>query len=156
MDQARVLVVDDEEGLRTLMVCALEETGCTVYEAGDGEEGLARFEEHADELDVVVLDLTMPKLGGDEVFRRIRTRRPDMRVILCSGYTEEDIIRHFDGQGLSGFIEKPFRPSELIKKIGAVLAEHPRSGSGQMASSEVGPKVNATHNIARKGFADGA
>lgn len=153
--QARVLVVDDEEGLRSLMVSALAEAGCTVYEAGDGEEGLARFEEHADEIDVVVLDLTMPKLGGDEVFRRIRAGHPGMRVILCSGYTEEDIIRHFDGQGLSGFIEKPFRPSELIKKIGEVLAESPRPGDRQLVSA-VAPKVNIHHNIPRKGLADGA
>ncbi len=123
MERTKVLLVDDEEGLRSLMAIALEEAGCTVFQAGDGEEGMAQFRRHGHEVDVVVLDLTMPRLGGDEVFRRIRASRPEMRIILCSGYTEEDIARQFDGLGLSGFIEKPFTPSELIEKISSVLAE---------------------------------
>ena len=122
MGHTKVLLVDDEEGLRTLMAIALEDAGCTVFQAADGEDGMAQFRRHADELDVVVLDLTMPRMGGDEVFRRIRASHPQMHVILCSGYTEEDISRQFDGLGLSGFIEKPFAPSELIEKIGTVLA----------------------------------
>lgn len=122
MENTRVLLVDDEEGLRSLMAIALEEAGCTVFQAADGEEGMAQFRRHEHELDVVVLDLTMPRLSGDEVFRRIRASRPETPIILCSGYTEEDISRQFDGLGLSGFIEKPFTPSELIEKIGSVLA----------------------------------
>ena len=125
IDQAHVLVVDDEEGLRSLMVSALEEAGCTVYSAADGVEGVEQFQRHREDIDVVVLDLTMPRLNGDEVFRRIRSSQPETRVILCSGYTEEDIVRHFDGRGLAGFIEKPFKPSELISKIGSVLASAP-------------------------------
>ena len=121
MGHTKVLLVDDEEGLRTLMAIALEDAGCTVFQAGDGEEGVAQFRRYADELDVVVLDLTMPRMGGDEVFRQIRASHPAMPVILSSGYTEEDISRQFNGRGLSGFIEKPFAPSELIDKIGAVL-----------------------------------
>ena len=123
MEQTKVLLVDDEEGLRSLMAIALEEAGCIVFQAADGEEGMTQFRRHQHELDVIVLDLTMPKLGGDEVFRRIRASRPEMRIILCSGYTEEDIARQFDGLGLSGFIEKPFTPSELIEKITLVLGE---------------------------------
>lgn len=122
MDRTKVLLVDDEEGLRSLMASALEEAGCTVFQASDGEEGMNQFRRHGHELDVVVLDLTMPRMGGDEVFRRIRASRPGMRIILCSGYTKEDISRQFNGRGLSGFIEKPFTPSELIEKIGSVLA----------------------------------
>ena len=122
MEKVRVLIVDDEEGLRSLMAIALEEAGCTVYQACDGEEGLAQFRRHGHELDVVVLDLTMPKIGGDEVFRRIRASRPQTPVILCSGYTEDDVSRQFKGLGLAGFIEKPFTPSELVKKISAVLS----------------------------------
>ena len=122
MEKTRILVVDDEEGLRSLMAIALEEAGCTVFQAADGEEGLAQFRRHERELDMVVLDLTMPRMNGDEVFRRIRASRPDTPIILCSGYTKEDISRQFDGLGLSGFIEKPFTPSELIEKIGTVLA----------------------------------
>ncbi len=144
IDHARVLVVDDEEGLRTLMVCALEEAGCTVFEAADGIEGIKQFQEHRDEIDVVVLDLTMPRLGGDEVFRRIHQSRPDAKVILCSGYTEEDTVRRFDGNGLAGFIEKPFKPSELIHKIGAVLA------------TPIKDHADGTHKNGRKTVANGS
>ena len=122
INHAHVLVVDDEEGLRSLMVSALEDAGCTVYAAADGEEGVEQFQRHREDIDVVVLDLTMPRLNGDEVYRRIRSCRPNTQVIMCSGYTEKDIVRHFDSRGLAGFIEKPFKPSELIEKIGLVLA----------------------------------
>ena len=144
------LVVDDEEGLRTLMVAALEEEGCTVYEASDGVEGLAQFEAHRDEIDVVVLDLTMPRLGGDEVFRRIRSVSPDTRVILCSGYTEEDIVRRFDGQGLSAFLEKPFKPSELLEKVAAALAGLPGSSAELAVPVKPRQTSGATHNFGRK------
>ena len=122
IDHAHVLVVDDEEGLRSVMISALEDAGCTVYAAADGQEGVEQFQRHREDIDVVVLDLTMPRLNGDEVYRRIRSCQPDTRVIMCSGYTEEDIVRHFDSRGLAGFLEKPFKPSELIEKISAVLA----------------------------------
>ena len=137
MERTKVLLVDDEEGLRSLMAIALEEAGCTVFQASDGEEGIAQFRRHGHELDVVVLDLTMPRLGGDEVFRRIRASRPSTHIILCSGYTEEDITRQFHGLGLSGFLEKPFTPSELIEKISSVLAGPPPGNEppGLVASS---------------------
>ncbi len=149
VDRATVLLVDDEESLRTLMATALEEAGTRVFEAGDGEEGLEQFHRHAEEIDVVVLDLTMPRLGGEAVFQRIRAARPGTCVILSSGYTEEDINRQFAGQGLSGFIEKPFTPSELIEKIRSVLAE---DGHGGVTCAEA---VGA-ENGARKVPADGA
>ncbi len=123
LKRTSVLIVDDEEGLRTLMAIALEDVGCRVFQASDGEEGMAQFRRHGHEIDVVVLDLTMPRMGGDEMFRRIRASHPAIPIILCSGYTQEDISHQFDGLGLSAFIEKPFAPSELIERIGAVLAE---------------------------------
>jgi PAS domain S-box-containing protein len=116
-----VLIVDDEEGLRSLMAQALEAAGCTVYQAADGEAGVEEFRGHAFEIDVTLLDLTMPKLGGEEVFQQIIEMRPDACVILCSGYTEEDVVRQFSGHRLAGFIEKPFRPSDLIEKIRLAL-----------------------------------
>ena len=128
-----VLLVDDEEGLRSLMASALVDAGSRVFQAADGEEGLEQFRRHGHEIDVVVLDLTMPRLGGEEVFHRIRAARQDTCVILSSGYTEEDINRQFAGQGLSGFIEKPFTPSELIDKIRSVLAADGECGMAYAA-----------------------
>ena len=128
VERACVLLVDDEEGLRSLMAAALREAGTHVYEAADGQEALEEFRLHGHEIDVVVLDLTMPRIGGEEVFRRIRAAQPATCIILCSGYTEEDINRQFAGRGLSGFLEKPFTPSELIEKIRSVLVEDGHGG----------------------------
>ena len=150
IDHAHVLVVDDEESLRLLMVSALEEAGCTVYAAADGQEGVEQFQRHREDIDVVVLDLTMPRLNGDEVYRRIRSSQPDARVIMCSGYTEEDIVRHFDSQGLAGFIEKPFKPSELIEKISAVLADGGEPLSIAASASMLPVVSNGTQNNGRK------
>ena len=89
----------------------------------DGEDGIEQFGDHRDDMDAVVLDLTMPKLSGEEVFRQIKAARPEVPVILCSGYTQEDVARQFAGVELDGFIEKPFTPSQLIDKLRTVLAE---------------------------------
>ena len=70
----------------------------------------------------MVLDLTMPRLNGDEVFRQIMDSDPDAKVLLISGYTQEDVARHFTGQRVTGYLEKPFPPSELIAKVRAALA----------------------------------
>ena len=133
-----VLIVDDEESLRSLMAEALQGEGAVTVQAVDGEDGIEQFNRHEDELDAVVLDLTMPKLSGEEVFRQIKARRPAVPVILCSGYTQEDVARQFAGVELDGFIEKPFTPSLLIAKLRAAIAEarplvgaRPGAGAGR-------------------------
>ncbi len=123
-----VLIVDDEESLRSLMADALQAEGATVIQAVDGEDGIEQFHEHRSVLDAVVLDLTMPKLNGEEVFRQIKALRPDLPIVLCSGYTQEDVAKQFVGVELDGFIEKPFTPSQLIEKLRVALyaeAGHP-------------------------------
>ena len=125
---ASVLIVDDEESLRTLMADALGNEGVTTWQAVDGEDGIEQFSRHEDELDAVVLDLTMPKLSGEEVFRQIKARRPALPVLLCSGYTQEDVARQFAGVELDGFIEKPFTPSQLVAKLRAALADERPAG----------------------------
>ena len=116
-----ILLVDDEESLRSLMAMALVETGCKVLQAVDGEDGVTQFRRHQEEIDLTVLDLTMPRLNGDEVFRQIMDVRPDAKVVLVSGYTQEDVASHFTGHHVTGYLEKPFPPSELIAKIRAAL-----------------------------------
>lgn len=120
---AMVLVIDDEESLRSLMADALQMEGAAVLQAVDGEDGIEQFNDHQADIDVVVLDLTMPKLSGEEVFRQIKATRPDVPVILCSGYTQEDVAKQFVGVELDGFIEKPFTPSQLIGLLRTALAE---------------------------------
>ena len=115
------LVIDDDEDVRRLVGRMLERSGFTVLTAPDGREGLALFREHANEVTFVLLDMTMPHMGGDETFRELRRIRADVRVVLMSGYTEEEITSRFAGKGLAGFLHKPFTPQRLRAKLQLIL-----------------------------------
>jgi PAS domain S-box-containing protein len=118
-----VLVVDDEEMVRktTQMLFAL--AGFHVLTAADGQEAIDVFAKHHEQIVGVVLDLTMPKMAGDEVFRELTRIDPDVRVILTSGYTEEDMMRRFAGQRVFGFVEKPEPIDGIIAKLQQALGD---------------------------------
>jgi len=118
-----ILIVDDESSVRNVTSTALRRVGFDVLEARDGQEALDLLDEHQDEIRLVLLDVTMPRMGGEETYRRIRQITKDIPVILSSGYNEQDATGHFNGKGLSGFIQKPYRPTDLIAKIRALLGE---------------------------------
>lgn len=121
LGQGIVLVVDDEPSVRTVVKRMLEKAGFHVLTACDGREGLERFKEHADEICLVLLDMTMPRMNGEEVFREIKKIRDDIRVILSSGFNEQDATNRFAGKGLAGFIQKPFQFEKLLGKIREVM-----------------------------------
>ena len=85
--------------------------------AEDGREPLEVFRSRVDEIFVVLLDLPMPHLGGEETYRELRRIRPYTRVILSSGYNEQEITSRFAGKGLAGFIQKPYGVRQLREKI---------------------------------------
>ncbi len=116
-----VLVVDDEAMVRDTARLMLEALGFDVLLAVDGEEGIARYRDRADDIQVVVLDLTMPNLPGDLAFAELRRIRPDVRVVLSSGYSEQDATDRFAGKGLAGFIQKPYSPRSLAEVLRGVL-----------------------------------
>jgi two-component system cell cycle sensor histidine kinase/response regulator CckA len=116
-----VLVVDDEGTVRNLCLDYLRELGFRATGAADGEEALDIFKKHAEEITCVLLDLTMPRLDGLSTFREMKRLRPDIPVILCSGYSEQDATQHFTGQGLAGFIQKPYSLEELQIKTKQAL-----------------------------------
>jgi PAS domain S-box-containing protein len=116
-----ILVVDDEATIRRTAKMALERYGYEVMVARDGQMAVELFEERAAEIALVVMDLTMPEMGGEEALRRLQGIRPDVRVILSSGYHETDVIQHFAGQGLAGFIQKPYNIRTLAGKVKAAL-----------------------------------
>ena len=120
-----ILVVDDEETVRIATKRMLETLGFTVLTAEDGREALEVFRSRVDEILVVLLDLTMPHLGGEETYRELRRIRPDTRVILSSGYNEQEITSRFAGKGLAGFIQKPYGVRQLREKIRHVLEAAP-------------------------------
>jgi two-component system, cell cycle sensor histidine kinase and response regulator CckA len=116
-----ILVVDDEAIVRKTAVASLERYGYHVITAEDGYQGVSRFTElHAD-LSLVILDMTMPVMSGGEALRRMRTINPGVPVVLSSGFNEMEAIQRFTGEGLAGFIQKPYTVTTLAEKIRAVL-----------------------------------
>jgi PAS domain S-box-containing protein len=118
-----VLLVDDEETVRAVGKNVLVRAGFSALTASDGPEALELFRKHASEIVCVVLDLTMPLMDGDEAFHRLREIRDEVPVILSSGYNQQEITQRFAGSGLAGFIQKPYRGSELLAKIGDILRQ---------------------------------
>lgn len=116
-----ILVVDDEEGVRAVIEYVLEANGFTVLTACDGREGVEVFREHSDKIAAVLLDMTMPHMDGATAFSEIHHLRPEVPVILMSGYSEQDATGQFAGKGLAGFIQKPYRPADVIRKLQQVL-----------------------------------
>jgi two-component system cell cycle sensor histidine kinase/response regulator CckA len=113
----RVLVVDDEPAVRQLARVALERAGFSVSVAENGAEALDVFFENPEDYGVILLDLTMPVMDGDETFRALRRLRPGVRVLLSSGFNEQEATARFAGRGLAGFLQKPYRARQLVAKV---------------------------------------
>jgi two-component system cell cycle sensor histidine kinase/response regulator CckA len=118
-----ILVVDDDEGVRELAEETLKRAGLSVLCASDGRTAVEVFHQHQDEIRAVLLDRTMPDISGEEAFDEIRRIRPDARIVLISGYSQERAMQDFANKDLAGFLQKPFLPQTLIEKIRAVFGE---------------------------------
>jgi two-component system, cell cycle sensor histidine kinase and response regulator CckA len=116
-----ILLIDDE--LVNLEVSGelLESLGYRVYMAGSGQEGLAIYEEKRGEIDLVILDMVMPGISGGETFDRLRESNPDIRVLLCSGYSINGQAQNIMDRGCNGFIQKPYKMNDLSQKIRELL-----------------------------------
>jgi len=112
-----ILVVDDEETVREVATMMLEDMGFKTLSAVDGSDALQVYRKHESEIVAVLLDMTMPKMDGKECFRELRRINPEVKVILSSGYNEQDATSRFVGQGLAGFLQKPYAPEALHEKI---------------------------------------
>jgi CheY-like chemotaxis protein len=120
-DVGVVLVVDDHESIRELARPMLERLGFTVLVAQDGEEALKVFAANADDVQLVLLDLTMPGMAGDEVLEVIHRSHPDLPVILSSGHMRSDALSGTSVDRLSGYLQKPYRGQELARLVADVL-----------------------------------
>jgi PAS domain S-box-containing protein len=119
---AHVLVVDDEEVVRSVVQEALEELGYRVTVCADGERAVAVFREGWREIDLVLLDLVMPRMGGHEAFLAMRRIYPALRVLLCSGYSLSAEARALLTQdGVAGFLQKPFLVPDLARAVAEAL-----------------------------------
>ena len=118
-----ILVADDEDMVRDLCKSMIERLGYKVITACDGEEAVKIFRENASEIVCVILDLTMPRLDGMAAFDELRHIKADVKVILSSGYDEQETTERFIGKGLAGFIKKPYQLSILRAELGRVLKD---------------------------------
>ena len=123
--QGTVLVVDDEFHVRHTAVLTLRRLGLDVLEACDGSEALALCAEHATTIDLVLLDLTMPRLSGEETLRRMREAGFTRPVILMSGYNDAGTMRGFQQLGAAGFLAKPFEIAQFAGLIAPTSAPPP-------------------------------
>jgi PAS domain S-box-containing protein len=121
-----ILVVDDEEIIRRTTRTVLERRGFEVFLAEDGREAVELFRRHQAQIALVVLDLTMPAMDGEETARYLHTIRHDVPILVSSGYNESDVERRFAGSRVAGFVRKPYTPAQLMQKIEAALGKrHP-------------------------------
>ncbi len=118
-----VLVVDDEETVRAVTRRMLERVGFDVLLASNGHEALEIFHREGAGIVGVLLDLTMPQLDGNATFTELRRLDPEVRVLLMSGFNEQDAVHRFAGKGLAGFIQKPFKPETLYHKLQSIFAD---------------------------------
>ena len=117
-----ILLADDEEAIRALGARMLSRMGFTVLMAADGQDAVDLYRERKDEVSLVILDLTMPRMDGQEAFRELRELDPKVRVIVSSGYSEQEAIVGFSNQSLAGFLQKPYTMAQLTELLRVALA----------------------------------
>lgn len=118
-----VLIVDDEEAIRSTARNTLQRYGYRTIEAKDGREAVELFRQIPDEIALVLLDLTMPYMNGEEVLRELKVIKPSVRVLLSSGFNQVEAVRRFTGKGLAGFLQKPYTSNALAKTVKKILVD---------------------------------
>jgi PAS domain S-box-containing protein len=117
-----ILVVDDEEGVRSLVSNVLEAAGYTVVVATDGAGAVERLRDLGERVRLILLDLTMPILGGAEAAMELRRLQPEILIVAMSGYGDIEVMQRFSEVGVDDFLAKPFTPDQLASKVRDVLA----------------------------------
>ena len=116
-----ILVVEDEEMLRELLKNFLGSAGYKVFTAVNGQEAIDLFEEHCDDIQLVLSDMGLPKISGIDVFRKMKLKKPDVRFILASGSLESQMKTEFFKEGLRDFLEKPYSVYEVLQAVRTIL-----------------------------------
>lgn len=130
-----LLVVDDEPIALVLAKRVLSEAGFEVVTAQSGFECLDLFRKRPRHFDLILLDLTMPFMDGEETFGRLRSIRPDVVVLLSTGFMAQERLERMLGAGMAGFLRKPHRPDELVANIRAILESVQLSRAGCAAGT---------------------
>jgi PAS domain S-box-containing protein len=118
---AAILIVDDEEMVRAITEKILESAGHKVLTCGDAEEAVRIYKEKFQEIDLVILDMIMPKMSGREVFMEMKKINPEVKAILSSGFSEDSEAKEILKLGISGFVQKPFHVADLLDALNKAL-----------------------------------
>lgn len=121
--QGRLLIVDDEAVIRTLMSESLSRLGYEVTAVPDGREAASYYQKNHERIDLVILDMVMPFMSGWDVWREMRTIRPDARALFVTGYAEPELIEKAKAEGVTGFLRKPFSIAALSQAVAAAVKD---------------------------------
>jgi CheY-like chemotaxis protein len=116
-----LLIIDDEEALREIISGMLTDYGYKVSSASDGLEALEFYKKHGDTVDLVIIDMNLPRCTGDECFKELRKINPDVKAIISTGFSLTEETEKILEEGVHGFLQKPFEMKQLLKLITEVL-----------------------------------
>jgi two-component system cell cycle sensor histidine kinase/response regulator CckA len=116
-----ILLTEDEEGVRATVRVALESSGYTVLPARNGEEAVQLCQQHSGPIHLLITDVVMPKMSGRQLAELVVAQRPTIKVLYLSGYTDDAVVRHGVLEAGIAFLQKPFTPMVLARKVRAVL-----------------------------------
>ena len=116
-----ILLVDDEKIIINVSVEMLEKLGYRVLKAISSKEAISKYQANSAKIDMVILDLIMPKISGGEVYDKLKEINPQVKVLLSSGYSVDGLATEILRRGCNGFIQKPFNMEELSMKVNKIL-----------------------------------
>jgi len=123
--EGRILIVEDEDVIQRMATKMLEGLGYDVVTASDGQEGVEYYQAHGDEIDLVVIDMIMPRMNGRDCFRRLREMNPGVKAILSTGYGLDSAVRDMLGDGMIGYVQKPYVVGQLSEAVAEALTAAP-------------------------------
>jgi signal transduction histidine kinase/CheY-like chemotaxis protein len=127
-----ILIVDDDDYILQAVEVSLQSYGYTVLRANSGATAIQIFQEHSETIDLVFLDMLMPGMSGEEVFRKLAEIRPDVKVLLTTGYAPDEAAQRFNEKGLAGFLRKPYDPDQLVAEIQRILERDAEPPSAEL------------------------
>jgi len=130
-----ILVVDDDDYILQAVYVALESYGYSVLLANSGAAAIQVFEERSEQIDLVLLDMLMPGMSGEETFGALRAIRPDVKVLLSTGFAPDEAAQKFTDEGLAGFLRKPYDPNQLAGEVQRIIERGHAQPAEQMTEA---------------------
>jgi two-component system, cell cycle sensor histidine kinase and response regulator CckA len=121
VDSTGILLAEDDFQIRMLLIELLKSNGYTVFDAEDGAEAVELYEKNKDSIHLLLLDLGLPKMTGVEVYRQIKVQKPNIKIIAMSGWGQRETVDELYEEGINLFIQKPYKPSDIIRSVRTVL-----------------------------------